>query len=98
MHERMQQQHVRSGSATSNRLLDQSSDHDSVRQEQRILIGTVHVVEVLESAHAKVERARVRARAGGAFEWIGLPISNPVEGQLDDRRWRQRWIWQPGRR
>ena len=87
MRERMQQQHARSRSAASGRVLDQPSGHDpSVHQEQQqILFGTIHTPNV-ESAHAMVDRALVRGRAGEAFDGSCCTISNLVEMNLDDWR------------
>ena len=36
-----------------------------------MVLGTIHIATA-ESACARVDRAQVRVRVGGAFEWIGL--------------------------
>ena len=85
MRERMRQQHACSRSAASGRVLDQPSDHDPLHRKQQILFWAIHMANVA-STHATVERAMVRARAGGTFECIkGAPFRK-VEQQLDGWR------------
>ena len=71
MPQRTQQQHARSGSAASGRVLDQPSAHDPVQQEHKMMFGTIHTANV-ESALAMVDQSLVRGWAGETFHWTEL--------------------------
>jgi hypothetical protein len=53
----------------SGRVLDRPSGHDPAHKHYQLVFWTIHIANV-ESAHATTDRALVRGRAGGAFEWI----------------------------